>query len=66
MLKSIYDHTEDQLTNARLHDPTFYKNIIKETGLQEVVAHSTSAKLLCSTTLMTNIQKNVFLVPSEG
>lgn len=55
---------EDQLTNARLHDPKFYKDIISETGVQEIIAHSTSVKLLCSTTLISHVQKNIFLVPS--
>lgn len=57
--------TEDQLTNAKLHDPMFYKNIIEETGVQETISHFTSMKLLCSTTLISNVQENVFLVPSE-
>ncbi|XP_063703454.1 peroxidase-like [Culicoides brevitarsis] len=56
---------EDQLTNARLHDPYFYKKIMKETGVQKTASHSTSTKLLCGTTLMAKVQQNVFLVPSR-
>uniref|UniRef100_A0A336MW58 CSON005035 protein n=1 Tax=Culicoides sonorensis TaxID=179676 RepID=A0A336MW58_CULSO len=57
---------EEQLINTKVHDPSFYKNVIDDIGIQGVGSDTLSAKLLCGTTLMDHVQRNIFLIHSSS
>ncbi|XP_031620899.1 peroxidase [Contarinia nasturtii] len=54
----------EQLTNTRCSDKNFYSNL-NDPIFKQFVDNYTGAKLICDTTRLTRVPRNIFHVPSE-
>lgn len=54
----------EQMINTRLSDDEFYTKV-NDPNIKSIVENYTGAKLICETTKLTSVPKNIFHVPSE-
>lgn len=56
----------EQLLNTRCSDPNFYSvAAASDPIVKQIVENYTGAKLICDTTRLTSVPRNIFHVPSE-
>ena len=59
--------TGDQLTSTKLSDINFYDRKSSDDDIEKIaktVENYTATRLLCDTTKLKKVQKNIFLLPS--
>lgn len=57
-------NTGEQLSNTRRSDPFFY-TLLSDPMIRDIVDDYSGAKLMCHTTQLPSVPKNIFFVPSE-
>lgn len=60
----LYSFSGEQMLNTRRNDDIFYDKIT-EPIIKQIIDNYSSANLICDTTRLTSVPKNIFHVPSE-